>query len=156
MNRFHYIGLDPGGETGYCIYDPFTREVSTSILTADEHHNRLYTNLVVHRPKKIICERFDHRPNQKAAELVSREYIGVAKLYTQTHYGVELVMQQQLKGHKGLWTDDKLKVLGLYNPGEGHDNDALRQVLYYITVEENDLYWVRKYQELASEDEAPY
>jgi len=156
MNRAHYIGLDPGGKTGYCLYDPFTREVSVDQLTEDEHHSKLWTYFVVHKPKKIICERFDHRPNQKAAELVSREYIGVAKLYVQMHKSVDLVMQQQLKGHRGLWTDDKLKVLGLYETNTPHGMDALRQVLYYVTVEENDLYWVHKYQELASEDEAPY
>ena len=147
MNRFHYIGLDPGGTTGYCLYDPFTREVTVQKLGPHEHHSRLWTSLIVHRPQKIICERFDHRPNQKAANLISREYIGIAKLYVATHSGVELVMQTQLKGHKGLWTDAKLKSLGLYNPGKGDDNDALRQVLYYVTTEENDMYWVNKFME---------
>jgi len=142
------VGLDPGGDTGYANYWTNSRNFEVQIITG-EHHLTLETLLGLDNPDIIVCERFDYRPHQKNAELDSVEYIGVVKLYCQKNPDVKLVMQTQLKGKVGLWTDDKLKVLGLYNPGDGHDNDATRQVLYYLTTELNDTYWVERYKELA-------
>lgn len=152
------IGLDPGGTTGVCTYITFESGGFPSInpmqLGAEEHHLYLYDFLMGYEPDLIICERFDYRPKQKSADLSPKEYIGVVKLYEQFRdYGnnpVEVCFQQQLKGDhgKGLWSDDKIMTIGLYQPGMPHAMDALRQILYYVTNTMNDNYWIELYGRL--------
>jgi hypothetical protein len=40
-----------------------------------------------------------------------------------------MMMAQQAKA---FWTDEKLKLVGLYEPGMKHARDALRHLLYLI------------------------
>jgi hypothetical protein len=42
------------------------------------------------------------------------------------------VVQQTVTNTKQFATDAKLKRLGWYTPGRGHDRDAARHVLYYV------------------------
>lgn len=141
------VGLDPGGTTGYCVYYTETQEVAQDEIKRKDHHWNLYKTLRLDNPDVIVCEQFDYRPNQKVADLHAVEYIGVVKLYCDVYDYVELVFQTQLKGHRGLWTNDKLEAVGLYVPGMPHAMDATRQVLYYVTVMMKDHYWVNKYRE---------
>lgn len=135
------IALDPGVTTGVCIYE---KGNITKAFTGQANHEVLYDLLFSYQPDTIVYERFDYRPHQPAADLYPVELIGVIKLYCQRN-GVKAIPQKQLKGHRGFWTDDKLKALDLYKVGEqGHSNDATRQMLYYLTFELGDQSFVQK------------
>jgi hypothetical protein len=144
------IGLDPGGTTGWALYYPDLGKFTVGQITGDDSHRKVGNLLQYNRPAKVIYERFDYRAKQRAADLTPVEIIGVIKLYHQNHPKTELVAQSQLKGKTGLWTDDKLKALELYVPGQPHAMDALRQVLYYLTVEQGENYWVNRYRSARS------
>lgn len=136
-----WISIDPGGTTGLCTLDVDSRELKV-IELEPEHHVHLWNVLHTLKPEQVICERFDYRRHLMNADLTAVEYIGIVNLYCKSS-GTELKLQQQLKGDKGLWTNDKLKQLGLYKPGKPHAMDALRHMLYYITVDRGDSYWVK-------------
>ena len=137
------LAFDPGGTTGYAVLiDDKDDKIDTGILEG-EHHHPLLNFLHDWAPETIVYERFDYRRNKKHAELDSVEYIGVIKMYGQMT-NCPIIEQPQLKGQKGFWTDDKLKELELYTPNITHPNDAVRQLLYYITFTLKDLRWVEK------------
>jgi hypothetical protein len=144
------IAFDPGGETGWAKYQLTDRgrSIIKGEVTYDDHHAWLYDELHFFAPQLVLTERFDYRRKQQNVELISKEYIGVMRLWC-NKYDVELVEQTQLKGKKGLWTDDKLKVLGLHTPSKGgHANDAVRQLLYFITTELDDYFFIHRYRSL--------
>lgn len=145
------IGLDPGGTTGVCIYKSNGHTLTRLQLDGGNHHNDLWNLLGHHAPHIVVCERFDYRPNQKHAELISVEYIGVVRLWCR-RTNTPLIEQRQLKGRQGLWSDAKLKKLDVYIPGNEHAMDATRQVLYYLTVELNDMHWVNQYKRVIDGD----
>jgi len=137
-----WIALDPGGTTGVCFYVPKEIRIKTVELEP-EHYVHLWNILNTLKPEQVICERFDYRGHQMSADLTAVEYIGITELYCRLNR-VPLEYQQQLKGHKGLWTNDKLKTLDLYEPGKPHAMDALRHMLYFVTINKGDSYWVRR------------
>lgn len=142
------LGVDPGGTTGLALLDLDKQEFSFPYdgqLGPQEHHFELYDLVIETQPDVIACERFDYRRNLTNVELSPVEYIGVLKAVKDEHPVSELVLQTQLKGKKGLWTDEKLKALDLYTPAMSHKNDAIRQALYYVTTELKDMYWVNQY-----------
>lgn len=140
------MGVDPGGTSGLCLYDVATRELKRIQIGPSEHHCDLRNLLSDYAPNLVVTERFDYRRRQEHAELISVEYIGVMKEWcSRTNTG--LVQQQQLKGHRGLWTDAKLKALDLYVPGKPHAMDATRQVLFYEVTVLGDNYWIERYGE---------
>jgi hypothetical protein len=149
MSTNTIIGLDPGGTTGFCIYYPQLKKFTVGQIDGENCHRRLSHLLQANYPRTVVCERFDYRAKQRSADLTPVEMIGVLKLFQQAHPRVEVVFQTQLKGKTGLWTDNKLKVLDLYIPATPHGMDAVRQVLYYLTVEKDDPYWVERYKELS-------
>lgn len=142
------LGVDPGGTTGLALLDTDGQEFTFPYdgqLGPQEHHLELYDVATDTRIDVIACERFDYRRHLTNVELSPVEYIGVLKAAAREYPLSELVLQMQLKGKKGLWTDEKLKVLDLYTPAMTHKNDAIRQALYYVTTELNDMYWVNQY-----------
>jgi hypothetical protein len=143
------LAFDPGGTTGYAKYIELKGKeplIASGVLKHNYHHTELMYMMDNAAPSLVITERFDYRAKQKSAELISVEYIGIMRMYCQLN-SIELVEQPQLKGHLGLWTDDKLKALGLYSVGTGgHANDATRQLLYYLTVTKNNDYWIQRWR----------
>lgn len=128
------IALDPGGETGVASVTMYENGEFSYIHTEDlvgEHHYMLYNYLYNERPNVIVYERFVYQNRKKKVELVSREYIGVVKLYSQV-IGTKLAPQMAADA-KNLWTDDKLKALGLWVKGSTHQRDATRHLLHFIT-----------------------
>lgn len=129
------VALDPGKATGVAVLN---EGYSIVAFVEKFSHRALYGFLQETSPVTIVYERFDYRPHQPNADLYPVELIGIINLYGQES-GCSLVPQKQLKGHRGFWTDDKLKALDLYKVGEqGHSNDATRQLLYYLTFELED------------------
>jgi hypothetical protein len=152
-----YIALDPGGTTGCCVWtDVDARgnyhgdvEFELSQLGPEEHHRALWKKLTGLDPEVVICESFNYRNAYRdKVVLDSREYIGIARLYcASTHKRFVL---QQPSAAKGLWTDAKIKSLNLWQPGHPHAMDALRHMLYYLTVEVKNLKWVRRLNTMRS------
>lgn len=138
------VAIDPGVTTGVAIHEVFPDSVNPQWrkeeLGPDKHHLDLWKFFQFNPPSVIVCERFEYRnvrhrgANMPGIRLESREYIGVCELYSQMH-NVPLEMQT-VASAKNLFTDDKLKGLGLYRAPSGrqHMNDATRHALYYIVV----------------------
>lgn len=128
------IGLDPGGTTGWASLDTNSGEWTHSQLGPHEHHLELEKCLESVLPRKmhaLVCESFEYRRDQRDnVQLVSREYIGVVKLFAQK-YGTPVVFQTASQG-KAFWKDEKLKLCNLHVPGNPHANDATRHVLAYM------------------------
>ncbi len=140
------MALDPGGTTGWAkvtsLPDINELEFTHGQLGPHEHHTELYDHLEIHSPYTVICESFEFRQmgsdTKKKVELISREYIGVTKLYC-SYFNVHLEFQtastaKALIPDKGPAQDVKLKQLGLYVPGAKHARDAYRHLLRYMVV----------------------
>jgi hypothetical protein len=152
------IGLDPGGSTGYAVYqvekilNAFPGSVNktkyvyekwyTGTLGPEDHHNELYTLLELYHTQEyhIVCESFEFRQRDKDAKrtnivLMSREYIGIVKLFGQQRSGKPngptIVFQTAAQG-KGFVADEKLKAMGLWLPSRKHEMDARRHLIYYM------------------------
>lgn len=162
------VALDPGGTTGIRTWSNYTKEGVVDNddhwgfdqIGPEEHHDRLWDYLKdtmhfvwgIHGGEMtIVCESFEFRQwdgNRAGINLISREYIGVAKLFGQ-RYGVPVVLQSagNAKGFipdkpvNGMEANAKLKVMGLYLPGKKHANDAARHLIYYMvnTLKRHDL-----------------
>lgn len=140
------IALDPGGTTGWCTYE--NQEIvnpdgETEVyderwvhghLGPEEHHGQLYDFLGMQHSQQetyVVCESFEFRQKARTGlVLVSLEYIGVTKLFVRERR-LQLKMQTAAMG-KGFVTDEKLRKMGLYQPGWKHANDATRHLVYYL------------------------
>jgi hypothetical protein len=157
--------LDPGGTTGVALYvadvihntdgvpEYYNEKWNTAQIGPEPHHKKLYQLLERWHVANtiVICENFQYRqhPEAPSVELVSVEYIGVAKLFAQVRETPILVMQETGKvippkdknKPGGFWTDDKLKRVGRWSAGRKHANDAMRHLLHYMVFEmkRNDL-----------------
>lgn len=140
--------IDPGVTTGIAFYvlhpDKVSYDFKTLEMGPDEHHMKLFSWLETERPDIVVTERFEYRivkskgTEMPGVRLESREYIGVCKLYCQVWSQVSQreYVPQTSGSAKNLFTDTKLKTLGLYQAPSGrqHMNDAVRHLMYYITV----------------------
>jgi hypothetical protein len=130
----------------------------------EPHHLDLY-NFLGHMHTQVysvVCESFEFRKGDEhraGVSLISREYIGVARLFAQERLGQvgqTLVMQTAgaAKGfipdkpRGGLEANAKLKVLGLYVPGKQHANDAMRHLIYYLVNRRGMVNLIQPWKEL--------
>ncbi len=83
----------------------------------------------------IVCESFIITPQtiKKSRQHWSLEAIGCLKYWSVKYLRKELVLQSPSDG-KSFSTDDKLKNLKWYKPGNVHANDALRHLLLYLVT----------------------
>lgn len=138
------ISIDPGGTTGWatCSLDMNNPEPLWLPKLSDhfddmgqltgEHHRTLRALLIKVKPDLIVCERFEHR-NNDFAKLVSLEYIGVVKLYSQ-EVNCDLVLQGASQAL--VWCSnqkmDKLDLLlAPYQPWKDA-NAARKHLVYYL------------------------
>ena len=130
------IALDPGVTTGWSFYN------NTRVLQSGEFkgtHMEFFQLLEQWDPHTIVYERFLYQRRDKVV-LYPVEVIGVVKLYTEVH---DLLLFEQTPSQaKNLWTDGKLKKLGLWIPGRGHAMDATRHLLYHLVVTKGDRSWL--------------
>lgn len=145
------VAFDPGGTSGWMTWDsgkPDSYEAASQI-SIPEHHNLIRAFLQGLNPDVIICETFKFRSGQPDADLISREYIGVIKLYYQQNEHVDLVMQDphQAKGKGAFWSDDKLARVGMLitpkHPNR-HANDAIRHFMYWYTFTQGNKSFLEK------------
>jgi hypothetical protein len=114
-----------------------------------EHHQELWEFLEKkHRwweiaeeapPLVLVCESFEFRQHitsthaKTKVELISKEYIGLVKLFAAQYPQVELFFQTA-SAAKTLISDEKIKVLNLWTPGKKDTNDAMRHLLRHMVV----------------------
>lgn len=146
-----YLVIDPGPTTGICKIEESDLTVPRFKFHAEnykvESAKALYDRITMYDPDMVICESFQHRPNQQAANLTAVEYIGVVKLWCEQH-DVQLAMQpSSVIGTSAFWSDDNVRVrqLKLYKKDAApHGMDALRHFLYYVTFKLGSRYFLGK------------
>jgi len=142
------VAFDPGGTTGWAIFELDTEAViidTSNVLFFrdhvkqgqlggnEEHHKLLWMFLARERPDVIVGERFDNRGNE-FAKLMSREYIGILKLYVAMNPEVVLMWQGADQAF-GWATDAKLRRLAILCVPlkQWKDaNAALRHLVYHL------------------------
>jgi hypothetical protein len=164
------LALDPGGTTGWAMWQDkeYAREKAPwdhftyGQLEAQQHHEDLYALLELMQTSEftLICETFEFRQQdvekRMGISLVSREYIGVAKLFAQQRMSSPVVLQSPGaakgfipdKAKNGMAANAKLKVMGLYMPGKPHAMDAMRHLIYYMVNVEGMHHLIRPWQNL--------
>jgi len=158
---FRILALDPGGTTGWakCEFIPTGEPITLDDFKFEcghigpgEHHLDLWESLFnyyqfdTQSPIEIVCESFEFRQHitqdkeKTKVELMSKEYIGVVKLFGQVHNIVPTFYTasaaKQLVPDKGPQANVKLKQLGWYKPVTHwvHAMDATRHLLRYMVV----------------------
>jgi hypothetical protein len=148
---FTVIALDPGGSTGWALYQAqllvtpggtpewYDEKWLSGTLNQPDHHRTLYGLLEQHHTQQyhVVVESFEYRNKSRPGlELVSKEYIGVAKLFCQDRK-VPYYSQTASQG-KGLVKDYNLRNLGLWFGGREsrHAMDAARHLVYWLVTGE--------------------
>lgn len=136
------IAFDPGGTTGWagCLSSNERArewEYSGGQIGPHDHHNDLWQFLKRQNPAAIVYEAFNYqiRRNQgtdmPGVVLMSREYIGIIRLYGEA-FDVPVYKQQPSIIGLAYLKDSALKQAGLHTAGEPHHNDATRHLLYHL------------------------
>jgi hypothetical protein len=139
------LGLDPGGSTGWCFFgyqesDPEKWTWSGDTITLKHHHSLLRALIQRYMPDYIVCEDFQFRQKagtedyRKGLELISREYIGIARLAAQD-MDAKFILQPSSMKDTNLTRDENLEKLGILrtplHPNR-HYHDACRHTVNYI------------------------
>lgn len=139
------LGLDPGGSTGWCFFSyqeptPSVWLWSGDTLTQDNHHGQLRALIQRYMPDYIVCEDFQFRQKagtenyRKGLELISKEYIGVARLIAQD-IDAKFILQPPSMKDTNLTRDENLKKLQILrtplHPNR-HYHDACRHTVNYL------------------------
>lgn len=151
------LSLDPGVTTGYAFYetlspigvtaegrivpDPYV--IDTYQVKDDVDATWVILNNA--RPDVVVYEKFTPPSAQRfRVELFPVQVIGVARLYCLDRMIPEY--SHTASAAKGLWTDTKLKTTGLWKPGKEYEHamDALRHLLYHLTVTKKDMTWINQ------------
>lgn len=150
MAELTIVALDPGGTTGWAsayfdyLPDQTLDKVTFNCSQFDkpQHHKQLWSAIQCefHATDDlvIVSESFEYRANSRAGLVLdSKEYIGVAKLFSQLHD--TLYVEQTAAKAKGFVKDEHIKKLGLWSPSQRHAMDAYRHLLYFMIFGPYDL-----------------
>lgn len=120
------LALDPGLTIGMCILNDNDDYESRQFIPMEypHPHEALFDAILAIDPKVIVYERFDFRAAKSGVVLTGVEFIGVIELYAQQKC-LEITKISPSDG-KAFWTDNKLRMLGIYSRGMPHANDAVR------------------------------
>lgn len=131
------LALDPGETTGVAIWEPGYNRMRLFQMTTKDI-GLAYTELKLLalqvRPFHIRCEDYrvyGHMTEQHAfAHLHTPQLIGAIKVLSSQH---DIPMSVCLAMHaKTVWTDEKLKMFGVYIPGQKHARDAQRHLCRFM------------------------
>jgi hypothetical protein len=126
----------------------------------EDHYSRLYKFLGMQQTDEfvLIYESFEFRNLDRRERdninLISREYIGVIKLFAEARMlgrpDQRLIRQKaaDAKGFipdKGAMANKKLKDAGLWYPNSKHAMDATRHLLYYLVARDQRMDLVRRW-----------
>lgn len=135
------LAFDPGGTTGICGFHSEHGITMQDEIAEPSHHIMLYTLLDLIKPDLIIYELFEVHGGRASVDLIARDYCGVLDLWAQQNGDTPVVTHRT--HFMNFWTDEKLKMTGLYQPGHPHANDATRHMLYYISFTLGNLEYIR-------------
>ena len=138
------VALDPGGTTGYAIFNHLTLQEAGQLDTgSQEEALKLFEPLlgVGDRDRNrnrnidaVVME--DHRVYQNRIEQHAGSSLSTPRLIGMIE---TLCLQHSIPWHKQpasmpkqFVTDEKLKAWGLYLPGKRHARDAIRHACYFI------------------------
>lgn len=142
------IALDPGGTTGWAMwqdtpfgnaaqFDGLWSNITCGQLGPEPHHLALY-ELHEHMCTEhytIVDESFQFRQmdnDRTGTNLISREYIGISRLFAAQRPREVQYLQQSPAQAKGFVSDEKLQIMGLWVPGQRHARDALRHLVFFL------------------------
>lgn len=144
MRAHRILAFDPGGTTGWAVFTDGPDRWTGGEIDPEKkgHHVDLFDFIQVTRPQAIVCENFlfgvpsvqgpgGEKVHMPKVELISREYIGIIKLYCEAHH-IPLRMQSPSIMATTWVKDEALRRAGLYTSGARHRNDATRHLLYYL------------------------
>lgn len=127
------VGVDPGGTTGLALWSPDQGLTLREIKGADEAVWWLADCARTLHPTTFVVEKYIITP--ATAKLSQQhdplEIIGALK-YLARKYDHKLVFQSPSEA-KAFSTNDKLKRIEWYKPGQDHARDASRHVLLYLS-----------------------
>jgi hypothetical protein len=128
------LSLDPGGTTGIAVieYGDLEYQVIKTWQVAGGLQGFLdfhWDELDDWQFDQIVCESFDLREGVYGADLSPVYIIGALEaLYPNAL--MEIIYQKP--SQKALCGDDRLRKLGLHQPGKPHANDAVRHGIIYL------------------------
>ncbi len=132
----YILGIDPGKATGIAIYQrDRDRLLSTIIEGGIEGFAAWYHSIVLAEPEwyEVVIEKFSiMESTAEKTRQYDALYINGFVLGSNGIYGIP-TEQHLVSNVKKFATNKKLKNLGWYKPGAGHDNDAARHVLAYVS-----------------------
>lgn len=129
------LALDPGGTTGWVLFDPDTGQLAGSgEARGREALYQLFDGLTSYgRPLVVVCEKYTvtARTAKLSQQTDALKIIGMLE-YACAKAGIPLHEQTPAQA-KLFSTDEKLTVLGWYKATEGgHTNDAIRHLLRWL------------------------
>lgn len=133
MWRSRVLCLDPGGTTGAALIE-YNEENEPTVLFTKQINNGLQGFLNWHWDElelldfdTIVCESFTLREGVYGVDLSPVYIIGALEALYPLH---DIIYQAP--STKPLCDDERLKNMGLYEPGRGHAMDALRHGIIYL------------------------
>lgn len=131
------VALDPGETTGLAVWDPDNKRILLAQIETKnipEGFVRLHAIIDMVGVEHVRFEDYrvyGHMTEQHAwASLHTAQLIGAIKVACHL---AKVRNSECLAMHaKTWWTDQKLKMCGLYNPGMKHARDAERHLLRYM------------------------
>lgn len=127
------VGVDPGGTTGIALWSPQLGLSLRQVEGADHAVDWLADMARQLTNATFVVEKYIITP--ATAKLSQQhdplEIIGALKYVTRRH-GHKMVMQSPSEA-KAFSTNDKLKRVEWYQPGQDHARDASRHVLLYLS-----------------------
>lgn len=135
--------FDPGLATGFAYVAFNDGEIVDWRATQIDHEgvgdwiiSFIQDYPLTHIERVIVCESFT-MTMKKSQSPWSLEAIGLLR-YASLKTGVPLEMQQPAAA-KSLIRDAVIKAAGMWQPGKGHDMDAVRHALYYLMTKRKAL-----------------
>lgn len=141
---FRVLAFDPGGTTGWAYASGGSSTgldfgYDSGQIGPHEHHSELWSFLEAQwaplpsTPLEITFESFEYRNlSRSGLVLVSKEYIGIIKLFCQ-HHDITPT-ERTASAAKHMISDDKIHALGLWKPSRPHAMDATRHLLTHLVV----------------------
>lgn len=137
------LAVDPGGTTGWAICDEDhldlvatgqERDQFAFCRMADRHAEGLFAAPV----DVIVCESYTVTPRtiKLTREYSALEIIGTLRYIAGMH-GKRFKLQPPASA-KNFMTNDRLRSLGWWRPGEDHARDALRHLGLFLAEERNN------------------
>lgn len=132
------LSLDPGLTVGWASFrKPNSRDGYASGQWTYDAVGFVHQLDLIHAMNPldlVVYERFDYRSGLAKANLTPVENIGVLKYWLDLNQvQSEEQWPHMAVGPKAFYNDDRLKLLGVYNVGHKHANDAMRHLLYYLS-----------------------